>query len=193
MVGQRRATGKAHLDTDALILHAPARIVVPRASITEASVVGERLVVRASGETYALTLGAKAAAWARDIVSPKTRIEKLGVKAGARVLLVGVTDEALAGELVAAGADVLRSSTAKGLDTVFLQLDAPAGLAKIPGAAGRIAPTGAVWVLTPRGTAGLKDGDVIAAARAAGLVDVKQVRFSETHTALKLMVPRSAR
>jgi hypothetical protein len=35
----------------------------------------------------------------------------------------------------------------------------------------------------------IKDVDVIAAAKAAGLVDNKVVSFSETHTALRLVIP----
>jgi len=34
---------------------------------------------------------------------------------------------------------------------------------------------------------------VIAAAKEAGLVDVKVVRFSDTHTALKLVIPVARR
>jgi hypothetical protein len=39
----------------------------------------------------------------------------------------------------------------------------------------------------------LKETDVIAAARDAGLVDIKVVKFSETHSALKLVIPLSRR
>jgi len=35
----------------------------------------------------------------------------------------------------------------------------------------------------------LKDVDVIAAAKAAGLVDNKVVGFSDTHTSLRLVIP----
>jgi hypothetical protein len=39
----------------------------------------------------------------------------------------------------------------------------------------------------------VRDVDVMAAAREAGLVDTKVVAFSATHTALKLVIPRVAR
>jgi hypothetical protein len=49
---------------------------------------------------------------------------------------------------------------------------------------------GAIWVVSLKGKAAkIKDVDVIAAAKAAGLVDNKVVSFSETHTALRLVIP----
>lgn len=45
----------------------------------------------------------------------------------------------------------------------------------------------------PKGTPAIADTDVIAAGRAAGLVDVKVVRFSATHTAEKLVIPVTKR
>ena len=57
-----------------------------------------------------------------------------------------------------------------------------------------LAPAGAVWVVSLKGKAArIKDTDVMAAARAAGLVDNKVCSFSATHTALKLVIPRAAR
>jgi hypothetical protein len=39
----------------------------------------------------------------------------------------------------------------------------------------------------------IRDVDVMAAAREAGLVDNKVVGFSTTHTALKLVIPKANR
>ena len=56
-----------------------------------------------------------------------------------------------------------------------------------------IKPNGGIWVVSPRGRKEIRDIHVIAAAKNAGLVDVKVCRFSETHTALKLVIPRDKR
>jgi hypothetical protein len=57
-----------------------------------------------------------------------------------------------------------------------------------------IKPGGGVWVVSPKGkTAQIRDVDVMAAAREAGLVDNKVVGFSATHTALKLVIPKANR
>ena len=55
-------------------------------------------------------------------------------------------------------------------------------------------PNGAIWVVSRKGKAAtLRDVDVIAAARASGLVDNKVASFSATHTALRLVIPVAQR
>ena len=52
---------------------------------------------------------------------------------------------------------------------------------------------GTMWMIRPKGRREITDGDVISAARAAALVDVKVVRFSETHSAEKFVIPKDKR
>ena len=59
--------------------------------------------------------------------------------------------------------------------------------------AGRIARDGAVWVVHPRGKADVADTVIFVAAKATGLTYTKVVRFSETDTAEKLVIPVSSR
>ena len=54
-------------------------------------------------------------------------------------------------------------------------------------------PNGALWVIRPKGRADISEAAVMAAGSAAGLVDVKVVRFSPTHTAEKFVIPLSKR
>ena len=56
-----------------------------------------------------------------------------------------------------------------------------------------ITQNGAVWVLHPKGRRDLKDTDVMAAGKAAGLVDNKVARVSETLSALRFVIPKAAR
>ena len=79
-------------------------------------------------------------------------------------------------------------------DLVFLAADGGAELAALPGLRRHLKPAGAIWVVSRKGRAAtLRDVDVIAAARAADLVDNKVVSFSETHTALRLVIPLAMR
>jgi hypothetical protein len=76
------------------------------------------------------------------------------------------------------------------LDIVFYEADVVGDLVRLPALRSAIKPAGAVWVVSPKGkTAHIKDVEVMAAAREAGLVDIKGASFSETHTALKLVIP----
>jgi hypothetical protein len=52
---------------------------------------------------------------------------------------------------------------------------------------------GAIWVIRPKGRTEISQGAVMAAGKRAGLVDVKVVRFSPTHTAEKYVIPVAAR
>ena len=183
------AKGRALLETEEVILPGTPRVKVPLGDLTRAEAEGDDLRLAWRGGEATLTLGAKEAAkWVEAIRNPRTRAQKLGVKAGQRVSLLGVTDAALAKELAALGADV-STRARKESDAVFVQVDEAEGLDRVAKAKAGLAQDGALWVVTPRGVAGLKDTDVMRAGKAAGLVDVKVVRFSETHTANKLVVP----
>ena len=188
----RSKTQKALLETEENIVRGEPRIVVKRSEISDVAVEGGDLVIEWPGGTISLRLGPAAQTWANDIRNPKSRLDKIGAKTGQRAALVAVSDEELPDELARAGVEIV-AGAAKTLDLVFVEANTPAALARVPKAAARIAPTGAVWVITPRGVEGVKDVDVMKVARAAGLVDVKVVRFSGTHTALKFMVPKSKR
>ena len=120
----------------------------------------------------------------------KTRGEKLGVKPGQRVLLVGVTDQHFISELQALGARITRTGSP---DVVFCAVESRAALGKLPDLAKRIQRDGIVWTIRPKGSPLISESDVMKAGKAAGLVDVKVVRFSDTHTAEKFVIPRKLR
>ncbi len=54
-------------------------------------------------------------------------------------------------------------------------------------------PDGALWVIRPKGSAAISESEVMSAGKRAGLVDVKVVSFSATHTAEKFVIPRADR
>ena len=77
-----------------MIFRGRERVRVELRDITKASAKDGRLTIASKAGALVLDLGADADKWARAITNPKGRIEKLGVKAGARVSVFGVTDEA---------------------------------------------------------------------------------------------------
>lgn len=153
---------------------------------------GEDLAgVRAEGGDLVLADGARfalgekpAASWAEAIANPRGRLDKLGVKPGMRVAVVGVADDALAGELAGRGAAPVGELSA--LDILFYAADSADELARIGGLVPALAERGALWVVSRKGKAAtVKDVEVMAAAKSFGLVDNKVVGFSETLTALR--------
>jgi hypothetical protein len=77
---------------------------------------------------------------------------------------------------------------------VFLWADAPATLETLASLTKTIARDGAIWVIHPKGSASkVKDTDIFAKAKKAGLTATKVARYSETHTAEKLVIPVAKR
>jgi len=120
-------------------------------------------------------------------------MDKLGVKSGQRVVILGVADDQLAKDLTARGAGVSAGRMKKGADVVFLRAERASALARLAALEGAIARNGAIWVLWPKGRADFNEDAVRGAALRAGLVDVKVVRYSDTHGALKLVIPLKRR
>lgn len=155
---------------------------------------GEALAgVRADGPDLVLadgarfTLGQRAAAgWAQAILNPRGRMEKIGVKPGMRAAAIGVADAGLTAELTGAGAvPVVELGE---LDLLFYGADSAEDLAQVGDLVPALAERGALWVVSRKGRAAtVRDVEVMAAAKAAGLVDNKVVSFSDTHTALRFV------
>jgi hypothetical protein len=77
---------------------------------------------------------------------------------------------------------------------VFVGADNVAQLVRLVKAASAIARDGAIWVVHPKGAASaLRDLEIFAEAKRLGLTYTKVARFSATHTAEKLVIPKSKR
>ncbi len=117
-------------------------------------------------------------------------MDKLGVKPYYRISVIGVDDDAFWGQLIERAADTVKDRLRKDSDLIFFAADSLSGLQQLARLKTYLVCNGAIWVVSRKGKAAkIKDVDVIAAAKAAGLVDNKVVGFSETHTALRLVIP----
>jgi hypothetical protein len=187
------ARGKVLLETHEIVFRSPEkRAVIPLASITKVTArEGLLIVLHARGEA-AFEIGSAAPKWADKIRVPKPRIDKLGVKSGMRVALLGVTDDAFADELRARCERVTNRMSGEA-NLVFVPIDDARDLAKLPTVRKAMADDAALWVIRPKGAATISEAQVRAAGIGAGLVDVKVVAFSATHTAEKFVVPVAKR
>jgi hypothetical protein len=140
-----------------------------------------------------LELGEDAAKWAEKIRNPKSVIQKLGVKPGQHVALVHIEDDAFVRDLEQAGALINVGRPRTNTDAIFYGASSRAELDRLATLRTSLAPNGALWVIRPKGVKAITESDVMAAGKAAGLVDVKVVKFSDTHTAEKFVIPVSAR
>lgn len=123
-----------------------------------------------------------------DLGSDRPLLDKLGVKPGMRVSLLGAGDDAFR-ELLAGRTDDLHDAPAKDSDLVFFMAGDPADLERLKALRRVIKEDGAVWVLRRKGAGrSLREIDIIEAAAAAGLVDNKIAAFSDELAAMRLVV-----
>ena len=131
-------------------------------------------------------------AFNKDVRYPRSRMEKLGVKMGHRVTVLGVADPDFLAELKERGADVSPRRRA-GSDIIFVAMTSRADLRRLDALRRSIKPEGAVWVIWPKGRREFREDDVRAYGPQAELVDVKVMAFSETLSGLKMVIPLAKR
>ena len=121
-------------------------------------------------------------------------LDKLGVRPGMRVALIDIDDPDIRPLLAERTSDTTEGWPQPETDIVLLGANSTEALAPLESLSARIRPNGAIWVVSHKGKAAtLRDIEVMAAARASGLVDNKVVSFSATHTSLRLVIPLARR
>lgn len=190
---KQTSVGKAHLEEKELVFRGDFRLKIPLKDVASAEAKRGSLTVKFSGGTAVFELGAQAEKWAFKIRYPRSLLDKLGVKPGARLSVLGVADKDFFRQMRERGADFAEGRALKDSDLIFFAAESKDALKKLKALESSLQPAGAIWVVYPKGQKHITELDVIAASKAAGLVDVKVVSFSETHTGLKLMIPRARR
>jgi hypothetical protein len=172
--------GRLQFESPKLIFRGRARHVFEGEALAGVRADGADLVV---GEVR-FALGEKpAASWADAILNPKGRLDKLGVKRGQRVAIVNLGDPDFAAELATR---VQPLQDGGDLDIMVYGAHSPEDLARIGDLVPRLAARGAIWVVSRKGALlSVRDVEVMAAAKAVGLVDNKVCAFSDSRTALR--------
>ncbi len=184
--------GKCQLETEHLSFRGEFKVTIPFASIRHLNAAEGKLSVAFNAGTLILDLGSAATKWANKIKNPKSLLEKLGIKEGISVSVQGIRDKDFLKQLKEKNIDFSKSLSKKS-DIILLQVDSRKELESVNSTVKNLAPNGALWIIYPKGKQELKQDDIFKAGKAAGLVDVKVVSFSPTHTALKFVIPVSKR
>jgi Protein of unknown function (DUF3052) len=192
-VGRETARGKAVLEQHDLIFRGPTRLAIPLKDIASAVASEGALTVRFGRTTAIFEIGPAAARWAQRITNPPSRLDKLGVKAGMTVGVAGTRHDELIVEVESRGAQVPRSVSPHTADIVFYGAERREMLDRLGDLKRLLKPDGALWVIRPKGSSAISESEVMSAGKRAGLVDVKVVSFSDTHTAEKFVIPRASR
>lgn len=222
-LGDQRGRGTLNLTDDHLEFAGTFALNLSLADITAVRVHRGRLEVVWPQGHAAFDLGRSAQVWAEALSTRRGLLDRLGVKPGAVAIVIGVDDFEFRRQLRARASAVLDWNQAlavfahphmtlgggrhgapdaagsalpplsAGADVIFIGLRAPADLQLVGRAEPFMARDGAVWVIHPRGDEPVNQTDVLAAGRAAGLLDVKVVRFSDNQTARRFVIPPGRR
>jgi hypothetical protein len=191
--GKEASEGKALLETSEVLFRGEFRLKIPFASIKSAKAVDGELHLQTANGLAIFEIGPAAEKWREKILHPKTRIEKIGVKAGAKVSLLGSLEADFHDELKLLGGSVSKDKVAADSDAIFFAADSLKELSSVAKIAKSLKGAAALWIVYPKGQKTITENDVITAGRKAGLKDVKVVGFSATHTALKFVLPLAKR
>jgi hypothetical protein len=193
--GKQRHEGKALLESSELIFRGndSFRLKIAFSSMKSVKAVNNELRVHTPEGLVVFELRQVAAKWCEKILHPKSRVEKLGVKPGSRVSLIGNFEPEFLAELAATTNNVTKGKVATGCDWIFFEAGAASELSQVAKLAKSIKGAAALWIIYPKGQKQITENDVLTGGRKAGLKDTKVVGFSQTHTALKFVIPAGQR
>ncbi|MGH7747084.1 MAG: hypothetical protein ACREQ5_20365, partial [Candidatus Dormibacteria bacterium] len=193
--GERVGEGTAYLDTDALVLRQERRLAVPLSELIVGETADGRVEVSFPGGAAVLHLDGAAQRGAESVRSgPRGRLDRLGVKPGQCIGVVGPVEDGFVEELRGRAAVVVTGrSVPAGADIIFLVATQREELGRVPGLGHFIAPGGVLWVIRPRGGREITEQDVAVSAKAAGMTSGRSVRFTTTQTADRLVPPAPRR
>jgi hypothetical protein len=188
--GKNRYEGKILLETTELVFRSREyRLKIVFGEIRGLKAADGELRIETRDGVRVFEVGECAERWREKILHPKTRIEKLGAKAGMRVRIAGQSAADFEREIKAGKAEILGAGNSDSAELTFFFVDAKHPLSKVAGYAKKLKNAEALWIVYPKGQREITESQVIFTGRKAGLKDVKVVGFSATHTALKFVLP----
>jgi hypothetical protein len=125
--------------------------------------------------------------------SKRSRLDKLGVKPGMQVSVLGLDDPSFERELLSRTQNVSSQRPGRSTDIILFRVRKKGDLKRLSTLRRSMKRNGAIWVLWEKGRPELKAGDVRESALESGLVDIKVAAFSEQLSGLKLVIPVAQR
>jgi hypothetical protein len=184
---KRTLAGKAYLESDHILFRGDERVKILIKDLTSVVAKAGMLHLEFTGGPARLELGVAAEKWAAKILHPPSRADKLGLKPGLSVRVVGTFEPDFLAELNSL--EIAKDQA----DLVLFAVANQKELSAIPRLRKGLKPAGSLWVVYPKGVKEVREIDVLEAGRAAGFKDVKVAAFSTSHTALKFVIPVAAR
>jgi hypothetical protein len=187
--GGKAVTARVQLEPTALIVRGALKLKVPLAEITSYEAMAGQLHITHGRETLRLALGPDAEKWALKIRYPRGRLDKLGIKPGMRVAVIGIDDPEFLAELSERTTDVAFGKAKSDTDVMVVAMSQTRDLLQLDALRARIKKNGAIWVVWAKGRKEFREDDLRAYGPKVRLVDVKVMSFSDTLSGLKMVIP----
>ncbi len=185
--------GKALLETSEIIFRGEQRLKIPFHALKSVVASDGDLRLKWAGNSVAFELGEQSAKWAHAILHPKTTADKLGIKPGLILSAVHLPGDATMQDARKTVAAFSNKKPLVNSDMIFFGATTASDLGGVKRLIPSLPANGAIWVVYPKGRKDITELQVLSAGRAAGLVDIKVVGYSATHTALKFVRPKDKR
>ena len=191
--GGKQCKGKALLETNEIVFRGDVRLKIPLASLRSVVARNGELHLKWPENSAVFELGEQAEKWAHAILHPKSTAEKLGIKPGLRISVVQLPEPELLNHAQQSPAAFAEDKPLPDSDAIFFGAESVPELACVKRLVPSLASNGALWIVYPKGRKEITEVQVLNAGRDAGLIDVKVVCYSATHTALKFVRPKAKR
>jgi len=192
--GNDVSEGKALLETDHIVFRGQdLRLKITFKEMRSVEARDGELHIEFTGGAAIFALGQQSEKWAQKILHPKSLLDKLGMKPGMWVSILGVEDREFIAALRKRTDQIFFGEPRPGGDAIFVAVEMSEDLGRLVELKAAIKPDGAIWAVFRKGRKDFNENDVLRGGIAAGLVDVKVVRFSDTHTASKFVMRRAER
>ena len=193
-IGTKKEMVKVLLETGAVIIRGKSGMTIPFKEMKSLASKGGSLSFSFKGEKITISVGEKAAKWFQKIKNPKSVLDKLGVTTDSTISVINFKDEKFLSDIQKKAGAVTLGKAAKDSDLIFYEANSANEVEQLALLKKYLKPNGGIWVLSLKGKeATIKDIEVMRIGKKYGLVDNKVVGFSETHTALKFVIPKSQR
>ena len=124
---------------------------------------------------------------------PRALLDKLGIKPGLTISALNLSGDPTMQDASKGAATFSDGKPLEPSDMIFFGATTASDIKGIKKLLPSLAPNGALWIVYPKGRKEITELQVLSAGRAAGLVDIKVVSYSTTHTALKFVRPKDKR
>jgi hypothetical protein len=185
--------GKALLETNEIIFRGDRRVKIAIAALESVTAINGRLHLTWSGQSAVFELGDQAEKWTHAILHPKSTADKLGIKPGLTISALHLAGDLTMSDARKMAADFADEKPLKNSDMIFAGAATASDLGGLKKLLPSLVANGALWVVYPKGRKDITELQVLMAGRNAGLVDIKVVSYSASHTALKFVRPKDKR